>query len=190
MDIKFKPVAKSISANKGRAISTKIINQAILDDISNNQEVYVDITKINTSENGAVQSISSDMYKINRLKSRVNLIIQEKLSGSQNKQFSIPLGTLMGWELLNERGPNVPLGISSSGSVNSEIKSEFTSAGVNQTLHRIYINIHARITVVIPGSSSVTEADTDVLISETVIVGNVPQMCGGIQTYPGTVKNN
>ena len=140
---------------------------------------YENITVIKTGNSGEVLSVSLAMCRINALKSRINMLIQKKFSECKEKTFYIPFGTLLGWEILNGQGPEVPVKISSSGSVNSDFKSEFSGAGINQTLHRVYLQVHARISVMLPGDSCVCETDSDILVSEVVIVGATPQMCTG-----------
>ena len=180
MDFKIKPVLKTISASKAKIIASEVINSAIMEDMAQNSSEYENITVIKTGNVGEVLSVSLAMCKINALKSRINMLIQNKFSDFKEKTFYISLGTLLGWEILNGQGPEVPVKISSSGSVNSDFKSEFSGAGINQTLHRVYLNVHARISVMIPGDSCVCETDSDILVSEVVIVGATPQMCTGI----------
>ena len=78
------------------------------------------------------------MKKINTLKSSVTIAIQKKISCMPKKDLSIPIGTLTGTEILNGKGPDVPMKISLSGSVLTNFRSVFESAGINQTKHQIY----------------------------------------------------
>ncbi len=179
MDFQFRPVVKSMSSNRARIISAEVVNESILEDMANGKDVYSDMIHIDKNESGEVLNISSDAFKINYLKSHVSVLIQKKLSELKNKDLSIPLGTLTGLEILNGKGPLIPLKICASGSVLSDFKSNFISSGVNQTLHQMYISVHTRISVIVPGCSCVTELDTTVLVAETVIVGKVPNFFGG-----------
>ena len=180
MDFKIKPVLRTISLSKAKIIASEVINSAIVEDMAQNSCEYENITVIKTGNSGEVLSVSLAMCRINELKSRINMLIQKKFAECKEKTFYIPFGTLLGWEILNGQGPEVPVKISSSGSVNSDFKSEFSGAGINQTLHRVYLQVHARISVMLPGDSCVCETDSDVLVSEVVIVGATPQMCGGV----------
>ena len=53
--------------------------------------------------------------------------------------------------------------------------SEFTDAGLNQTLHRMIMRTTVSVTAFIPMYSVQTDVSGDFLIAETVIVGNVPE---------------
>lgn len=180
MDFKIKPVLKTISLSKAKIIASEVINSAIMEDMAQNSNDYENITVIKTGSSGEVLSVALAMCRVNELKSRINMLIQKKFSEFREKTFYIPFGTLLGWEILNNQGPEVPIKLSSSGSVNSDFKSEFSGAGINQTLHRVYLGVHARISVMLPGDSCVCETDTDILVSEVVIVGSTPQMCTGV----------
>ncbi len=189
MDFQFRPVVKSISANRARMISAEIVNEAVLEDMGGGKDAYAGIVHLSKNESGEVLAISSDAYKVNYLKSHVSLLIQKKFSELKSKDLSIALGTLSGFELLNGKGPPIPLKIVISGSVLTDFKSNFSSSGINQTLHQIYISVHTRISVIVPGYSCVTELDTSVLVAETVIVGKVPNFFGGtaVQSMHGAV---
>lgn len=182
LDFKMRPVIKNISQSKAKMIASSVIDEAVLGDMQNNAEKYENITDIHRSPSGEVLSVSMNVCKVNSLKSEINVIIQKKLAQCREKVFHIPLGTLSGVEILNSQGPEIPLKISSCGSVTSDFKSDFLNSGINQTLHRIYLSICARISVVIPGDSCVAEICTDILVSETVIVGRTPGMCSGFQS--------
>lgn len=183
IDFKFRPVVKNISLSKAKNIASSAIDEAVLEDMRTKFEKYENITHFNTSQNGEILSISMDMCKTNELKTGINILIQEKLAKCKEKIFYTPLGTLIGSELLNGQGPKIPMKISSSGNVTSEFRSDFSSAGINQTLHKIYLSIHVHISVTIPGSSCTSEVTDDILVSETVIVGHIPQMCPGLQQH-------
>ena len=183
---------KTISCSKAKIIATEVINGAIMEDMQTNGAEYEDISIIKTGSSGEVLSVSLNMCRINGLKSRINLLMQKKLFESSDRVFHIALGTLLGWEIFNGQGIKIPVNISSSGSVNSDFRSEFSEAGINQTLHRVYLQVKARISVMIPGDSCVVETETDMLVSETVIVGSTPQMCTGVSPkcmYPIPQEN-
>ena len=95
--------------------------------------------------------------------------------------FWISLGTLSGFEILNGKGPKVPMKISIAGNVFTNFNNKFSNAGINQTIHQIYVNIHTKICITIPGSTCTSESDDEILVSETVIVGKVPRVysCSG-----------
>lgn len=163
-------------------IVSQTVSEAVLQDMSENNSDYSEIVTMNKNDTGEVMSITSNIEKINSLKSRVALIVQEKICSLKAKDISIPMGTLSGIEFLNCKGPLVPLKIAASGNVQTDLKSDFFSVGINQTIHRINLMVHTKVSVLMTGCSTSFESDNKVLISETVIVGKVPNLYGGSVT--------
>lgn len=170
----FKLIIKTISINTAKSVASQIINESVLHELSNT-DFYNDIIQVQQNSLGEVVSVLSNTNKLNKLKSQVTMSVQKKLSKSKNKKVPIAVGTLTGFDMLNGIGPNIPMNISIVGNVSSEFKSDFKSSGINQTIYRVYINIHAKLSVIVPGCSSVEDFSTNILISETVILGKVPK---------------
>ncbi len=181
MNCKFTPVAQSVATGKAKYIMSDFINSSVVEDMENSGDIYSQITKVERNEKNEISAICTDMKKINFLKSHIASLIQDKIVNFKEKTFWISLGTLSGFEILNGKGPKVPMKISIAGNVFTNFNNKFSNAGINQTIHQIYVNIHTKICVTIPGSTSTTESDDEILVSETVIVGKVPRVysCSG-----------
>lgn len=176
LDFQLRPIIKTVAVSKAQVVSTNAINEAILEELSRNDIDYSNLISIEKGTDGKVLAITTDVKKINQLRSHVSVLIQEKLSQTKMRQVSLPLGTFTGIEILNGRGPCVPLRISISGSVNTEFTSNFSEAGINQTKHQIFINVNTKISAMIPGYPAITKVSTNMPIAETVIVGKVPRL--------------
>ena len=176
LHFKFRPVIKAISVSKAKVISTEAVNEAILQELSENKEAYSEIVKLEKLENGELTAILSDMQKVNKLKSRVGMIIQNKFLSLKDRKISVALGTLSGIEMFNGLGPSVPMKISVSGNVSTDFKTSFSGAGINQTIYQIYLYIRTRICVMVPGCSCCEDFESSFLVSEIVVLGNVPKV--------------
>lgn len=181
MNCKFTPVAQSVATGKAKYIMSDFINSSVVEDMENSGDIYSQITKVERNEKNEISAIYTDMKKINFLKSHIASLIQDKIANFKEKTFWISLGTLSGFEILNGKGPKVPMKISIAGNVFTNFNNKFSNAGINQTIHQIYVNIHTKICVTIPGSTCTSESDDEILVSETVIVGKVPRVysCSG-----------
>ena len=181
MNCKFTPVAQSVATGKAKYIMSDFINSSVVEDMENSGDIYSQITKVERNEKNEISSIYTDMKKINFLKSHIASLIQNKIANFKEKTFWISLGTLSGFEILNGKGPKVPMKISIAGNVFTNFNNKFSNAGINQTIHQIYVNIHTKICITIPGSTCTSESDDEILVSETVIVGKVPRVysCSG-----------
>ena len=178
-DIQMRPLIKSVIFNQAQTASINIINKVVAEELSRIDMDYSDILDVQKDNNGKILAISTDMKKANSLKSLLAISIQEKLSKLENQEVEVPMGTFTGTEILNGRGPKVTVRMSMSGSVVMDFKSEFVSAGINQTKHRLYLDISTEVFAIIPGYPVNTVMSTSILIAETIIVGEVPKLFAG-----------
>ena len=175
IDCRMRPLITSVAANRARVVSSAIINEVVLDEISKLDINYSDMVTLEKDPSGRICAINTNMKKINFLKTSVCLAVQEKISYIKKNDFSIPIGTLTGTELLNGRGPKIPLKISLSGSVKANFRSLFESGGINQTKHQLYLDVSTNVFALIPGYPTTTTIDTSILVAETVLIGDVPK---------------
>lgn len=177
----LRPIMESITTNQARMMSVSIINSVVADELQKNQVTYSDLVTVERNDSGEVLAITTNMVKMNELKAVIMKDVQSQLGEDSHKDVGVPIGTLMGSEFLHGRGPNVPLRLTLSGNVNAEFKSSFESAGINQTKHQIYLNIHTSVYSLIPGYATTTEVDTNLPVAETIIVGQVPQVVANLK---------
>ena len=180
-ELRLKPLTSAVAAVQAQAITTELINRSVCEVLSESSVHTEDLETVIFSESKAVTAIQSDTVTTNRLKNEITLKIQRSLAGIRSHQVSIPLGTILGGELLSGIGPDFPLCISLSGNVVSDFVSTFEEGGVNQTVHKLSVNITADVNILMPLNSVSTTVNTSVLIAETVIVGTVPS---GILLHP------
>lgn len=174
LDRQMRPLIKSVVFSQAQTVSTNVINQVVADELSRLDIDYSDIVDIQKDDDGKILAVSTDMKKVNSLKSLMTLSIQEKISTMDMQKTKIPLGTFTGTEIFNGRGPKIPIDVTMSGSVIMDFKSEFVSAGINQTKHRLYLDVSSEVLAFIPGYPVNTVVKTSILIAETIIVGEVP----------------
>ena len=129
-------------------------------------------SSMNLDDSGNVVSVEANSTRINELKTELSLRITEELNG--RKSIGIPFGSLTDIALLNGRGFDVPVKLNYIGSAELELKSEFLSAGINQSCHRITLKVRARVVSQSKRFSAEVESETEFVVAETVIVGKVP----------------
>ena len=173
-EVRLKPITEAVAEIQAQALATEIINRSVLEILDESGIGSDDLETVSYSPDGRVAAVSADTVMTNRLKNAVTLRIQENISGITNHRVNIPLGTIIGGEIISGTGPSVPLFISLTGNVSSDFDSSFEQGGLNQTVHRLSLKVSAEINILMPLSSVSTTVETSVLIGETVIVGNVP----------------
>ena len=169
------PVIMDTVELKSKALATRAMNSSIADVVMG-AIVYDDLVTIISDDFGNISMIQANSLEINNLTKDLALSCEEKISEFGKTGVSIPLGTFTGVPLFVGRGPRLKVKMTPIGSVFCRFDSHFESAGINQTVHKIYVNIKANVGVVMPLSSRSFIAEQQVLISESVIVGQVPEV--------------
>jgi sporulation protein YunB len=167
-----RPQIRALSEIAARKEATTALNTAVEEILREEEVEYASLVHIVSSQAG-ISSIASDTYEINLLKGRIVDAVEEQISKSRIK-LSLPLGTLLGSELFAGTGPNIPVSLRMQGHVAATVKSDLSSSGVNQTMHRILLPLTVELNVILPGEGLETEFETTVCLAETVIVGDVP----------------
>lgn len=136
---------------------------------------YNDLVALERSESGDIVALTSNMARANILRAQLLERALNALDGAEVLEMEVPLGTVFDWDVLSGVGPGVDARVVYTGTATAEFENEFTSAGINQTCHRIFFHIHADIAVLLPGQQLQTAVSTRVCVAETVIVGKVPE---------------
>lgn len=166
------PIFNTLCENRAKSIATMISNEQAT--IVMTEHSYDELFTIEKDNNGNVVMIKANVVPINEIISDVANKIQEQLDQKEREDVEIALGSFTGFKLLAGRGPGIKIRISSIGNVETDLRSEFTSQGINQTLHRVYLQVKCRVSILTPFNDIEQEITNQVLLAENVIVGNIP----------------
>lgn len=169
------PVIMDTIELKSKSLATRAMNSSIADVVMNSI-IYDDLVNIISDEFGNISMIQANSLEINNLTKDLAQTCETRIHEFGNTGVTIPLGTFTGIPLFVGRGPRIKVKMLPIGSVTCKFVSHFETAGINQTVHKIYVNLRANIGVVMPLSSRNFTAEQEVLISESVIVGQVPEV--------------
>ena len=170
----MQPIVARVAVTRVNNQVNRIISAAVSDAVSRGDVEYERLISFQKDNDGRITAISSNMAEFNRLQSMIDSDILEKLSDMSTSTISIPVGTLSGVTLLSGRGPALEVKMQSVGSSVSRFENEFTSAGINQTKHRVVLYVDVGVSVLLPGFRTATQVSGAYVVAETVIVGNVP----------------
>lgn len=163
-------LAKARVANK----ASGIINDAVEAQLRNDNIDYDAIVFLEKDRNGAITALKTNINEINRLKTEILSVIDTMLLDLDVNDVGLPLGSLILPEFFSGTGPVLPVKVMSISTSDADFYNEFTEAGINQTSHRIDMEVRITMTILTPvGTESVTASST-VVVAETVIVGTVP----------------
>lgn len=167
------PIIERQCSNQAKSIATIISNEQATQVMKKYN--YEDLAVIIKDDNGKIQMIKLNIIPVNEIISDVALKIQEELNSVENANFGIRLGSFTGIKLLSGFGPYVKVRMSTIGNVETELKSVFKTAGINQTLHQIYLDINCNVSILTPFNNTTQEITNQILIAESIIVGEIPE---------------
>lgn len=167
------PIIITISEAKIQSITAQSVSSAV-QTVINNTNMYDEIIEIKTDTEGNITAFQVKSVIINRLAREIGKVAQQNLQLTGSEGVDIPLGTLTGVPFLVGTGPDLYFKVQPIGTLTSSFNSEFMSAGINQTNHRIYMNVQASVNMVLPTASRTIKTNTQILVCESIIIGKVP----------------
>lgn len=192
-DMQLRPVIKTVAAYSAKTQAVRAINDAVNSEISSLGLTYNSLVYLTYDENGNVTSLQTNMAAMNMLQTGLTNRIIDEIVKMTDQSISVPLGSLIGGQLLSGRGPRIEIKLIPSSYVETSINNTFVEAGINQTRHQILLTVNMTISAIIPGYSVTSEVHTDVCVAETVVVGLVPdaytQVGDGTGELEGMIKD-
>lgn len=179
------PIFEAKCIEKVQELATNITN--IQSSRILKEKNYGNIVELAKDEKGNIGVIKSDVVIINEIASDIAVAIQEELSKFRTEQIYIPAGSFLGSNLLAGFGPNIKIKIIPAGNIKTDIKTEFVSSGINQTMYRIYLELQCEVKILTPFKTMDTVITNQVLLVETVIIGEIPSTYYNLE---GLDKNN
>ena len=119
--------------------------------------------------------LRANTMRMNELAAATALLAEEELNSIENQYVEIPLGAALGIQFLSGFGPRISVQILPVGAVQTGFETEFESAGINQTRHKIFLALRTTVSLIIPTGSRVVDVTSSVPIAESIIVGEVPE---------------
>ena len=169
------PVVIRNTESQIKSYATKSINYAIAETM--NQGVnYGDLINIVNDNNGNVSFIEANSVRINILSKSMSKVVMQNFLEFIKIPIKIPMGSFFGISILSGMGPKIAFNVSPYGEVLCSFSSNFDSAGINQTYHKLYLTILLKINVVFPFQKLSVVSDSEVLLCETLIIGKIPEV--------------
>ena len=167
------PILKSSCETAAASKGNKIINQEINDVMKN--YTYDEIINIEKDEYGKINLVKADVIKINEITTQIISNIQKEFDKIPRVNVFINMGTISGISMLNNVEPKFEIELESAGTLNANVRTEFKSVGINQTQHKIFLELDGKIGILTPFSTFSKNINMNVLLMEAVIVGEVPE---------------
>ena len=184
------PVVRSLARTQVTNTASDLINDAILEQIMEGQIQYDRIVYFEKDLNGRITALKTNMAEVNRLKTETLNLINDEILAQDSEHLGVSLGSLILPEFLSGKGPLIPVRILAIRNSDANFHSNFSEAGINQTLQQLSMDVLVDVTILVLGQTETFTVSSQMVVAETIIVGDVPAtyfQTGG--TY-GTQREN
>ena len=172
---KYRLVIHDLAQTQVKNTTSDLTNDAIAKQIAIGEIQYDRIVFFEKDLDGRITALKTNVTEVNRLKTDILNIINDEILALDTSDIGIPLGSLFFPEFLSGKGPAIPVHILSIRNSDAGFVSHFSQAGINQTLHRLNMEVSIDVAVLVLGQTSSFTMTSEVVVAETVIVGDVPQ---------------
>ncbi len=174
LDRSMRPPFMAMATGIARQMATQAINEALTKRVAEDAE-YAKLLVVEKDQAGHVTSAHFNFAEVARIESMTTLRVQDVLTRLEERTIYVPALQAMGSAILATLGPSIPLHIKPLGSAQSEVEPIVETAGINQTVHILYLHITAQVSVVVPFITTPVRVETKIPIAYVVFIGNVPQ---------------
>ena len=186
----YRNIIQELAEIQVKNTTSDLTNDAIARQIANGTIQYDRIVYFEKDLDGHITALKTNISEVNRLKTDILNIINGEILALDTADIGIPMGSLILPELLSGRGLAIPVHILSIRNSDAQFVSQFSQAGINQTLHQVNMEVSIDVAVLVLGRTSSFTMTSQVLVAETVLVGDVPNtflQTGG--TYGSQTEN-
>ena len=171
---KYHDQVRILAETQVRNSTSDLINDAIDKQIENGNIQYDRIVYFEKDLNGRITALKTNMSEVNRLKTDTLNLINDEILAMDSTDLGIPIGSLIFPEFLAGKGPNIPIHILSIRNSDAAFTSGFREAGINQTLQQLSMDVSVDVAVLVLGRTNSFTVTSQVVVAETIIVGQVP----------------
>ena len=172
--VKYNDAIRLLAETQVRNTTSDLINDAIDKQIEEGNIQYDRMIYFEKDLDGRITALKTNMSEVNRLKTDILNLINSEILALSTEDIGIPLGNLFLPELLSGKGPEIPVQILSIRNSDASFSSLFSEAGINQTLQQMNMHVSVDVTVLVLGQSNSFTISSQVVVAETIIVGDVP----------------
>lgn len=166
---------RSLAETSVRNSTSDLINDAIDKQIEEGNIQYDRIVYFEKDLNGRITALKTNMSEVNRLKTDILNLINDEILAMDTSDLGIPIGSLLLPEFFSGKGFCIPIHILSIRNSDASFTSYFSEAGINQTLQQLTMEVSVDVSVLVLGNTESFTVSSQVVVAETIIVGDVPQ---------------
>ena len=187
---RYNDAIRALAETQVKNTTSDLINDAIDQQIANGNMQYDRIVYFEKDLNGKITALKTNMSEVNRLKTAILNLINDEILDLDTSDISIPIGSVVLPEFFSGRGIGIPVQILTIRNSDAAFFSTFTEAGINQTLQQLTMEISVDISVLVLGRTASFTISSQVVVAETIIVGQVPDTFFQTGGYYGNQTEN
>ena len=187
---RYQQVILHLAETQVKNATSDLINDAIDRQIEIGNIHYDRIVYFEKDLEGRITALKTNMSEVNRLKTDILNLINDEILAVDTADLGVPIGNLFLPEFLSGRGPSIPVQILSIRNSDASFHSYFSEAGINQTLQQITMDVSVDVAVLVLGETDSFTVSSQVVVAETIIVGDVPDTFLQTGGYNGYSKEN
>ena len=188
--IRYHDAIRELSETQVRNSTSDLINDAISQQIASGNIRYERIVYFEKDLEGKITALKTNMTEVNRLKTDILNLINDEILALDTTDMAIPVGSLIFPEFFSGRGPGIPIQILSIRNSDGSFKSYFSEAGINQTLQQLTMDVSVDVSVLVLGKTESFTVSSQVVVAETIIVGQVPNTYLQTGGEHGSIREN
>lgn len=171
---KYRLVIVDLAQTSVKNATSDLANDSVAQQIENGNIQYDRIVYFEKDINGRITALKTNIGEVNRLKTDILNIINGRILALDAADIGIPIGSLFLPEFFSGKGPAIPVHILAIRNSDATFSSNFIQAGINQTLHQLVMEVNVEAAVLVLGETSTFQVSSQIVVAETVIVGEVP----------------
>lgn len=172
---RYQNVIRELARTQVMNTTSDLTNDAIAKQMADGIIQYDRIVYFEKDLEGRITALKTNMSEVNRLKTDILNIINDEILALDTSDIGIPVGSLFLPEFFSGKGPAIPVHILSIRNSDAVFSSDFEQAGINQTLHKLTMEVSVDVSVLVLAKTESFTVNSEVVVAETVIVGDVPQ---------------
>lgn len=174
------PTLNALAEYECRSSCLEIINQSVRDVLAREPDLCRGLYVYDRNDDGTILAVRADPQAMSRVQLRLTQEVIDRLGARKNRSVRVPVGTLLGWKVLAERGPCISYRYLQDAYVTSSVNSRVSHTGINQTELDVSIAFRATMAALFGNTVTQVEVEHELLLAQILLVGQVPQVYAGV----------
>ena len=187
---RYRPILRELAQTQIKNCTSDLANDALTAQLARDSVAYDRIVYFEKDLNGRITAMKTNILEVNRMKTELLSLINQEILSLDTSRIGIPIGSLLFPEFFAGKGFSIPVHVLAVRNSDASFESRFQQAGINQTLHRLVMEISVDVSILVLGQTESFSVSSQVVVAETVIVGEVPDTFLNTGGQYGTEREN